>query len=654
MVDTSLVFNILARDKTKAGFESIGKTAKVAFFAVGAAAIGAGKVLYDIGETFDEVKDTIRVGTGATGKALDNLFESAKNVGRQVPAEWSDIGPTVADINTRLGLTGKTLETVASQYLEAGRILGEKVDIQSSTAAFNAFKISGDGVSVALDDMFRVSQATGISMNSLSQIVSRNAPILQNLGFSFKDSAAFAGLLDKAGINASQTMMAMSRGLVTLAKDGEKPPQAFQRVTEKIQGFVDEGKTAAAINLASKIFGTRGASQFVGALQSGTIDMRKLMKSVGATSDTILGAGEDTQDFAETWTLLKNRAMAALEPLGSAVFSALGDALRRVLPYLDKVSGWLQRNPAVIGVIAGLIGATLVGAFVAWTASIWAANAALLANPITWVVLAIAGLVAAVVLAWNKFEGFRNVVTAVWGAIQTAIGAVVGWFQDTAWPIIKTVAGYIGAYYRTLFTIAKTVWGGIARAIGAVVGWFRDTAWPVIRTVGGYIGGYYRTLFGIVKGAWNGIKNAIGSVVNWFRDTVQPKIKAVVDVISGIWGGIKTAAIAAFNGIASAWNNTVGSLTFGVPDWVPGIGGRGWDVPDIPMLADGGIVTRPTLAVVGEAGPEAVVPLGRGGFGGPQIVVNVQTLDPRGAGPAVVKALDEAYRTWRLRPGWAS
>src|SRR5207244_9564659 len=68
----------------------------------------------------------------------------------------------------------------------------------------------------------------------------------------------------------------------------------------------------------------------------------------------------------------------------------------------------------------------------------------------------------------------------------------------------------------------------------------------------------------------------------------------------------------AFNTIAGFWNNTVGKISFSVPSWVPGLGGKGFDFPKITPLASGGIVTRPTLAMIGEAGPEAVVPLSRG------------------------------------------
>ena len=64
-------------------------------------------------------------------------------------------------------------------------------------------------------------------------------------------------------------------------------------------------------------------------------------------------------------------------------------------------------------------------------------------------------------------------------------------------------------------------------------------------------------------------------------------------------------------------------ISIKVPSWVPGIGGKGFslNIPEIPSLAAGGIVTSPTLAMIGERGPEAVVPLGRGGAGG--ITINI-------------------------------
>jgi SLT domain-containing protein len=69
---------------------------------------------------------------------------------------------------------------------------------------------------------------------------------------------------------------------------------------------------------------------------------------------------------------------------------------------------------------------------------------------------------------------------------------------------------------------------------------------------------------------------------------------------------------------------------------VPGLGGKGFDVPNIPMLAEGGIVTSATLAMIGEKGPEAVIPLDRmGQMGGNNVTIHVNGGDPQ----SVVNAL---------------
>jgi hypothetical protein len=297
---------------------------------VGAGALAAGAALYKVGEVFDEVSDTIRAGTGKTGKDLDGLVDVAKKVGSSVPAEFDAIGKTVADVNTRMGLSGATLEKVASQYLEAGRVLGEEVDVAKTSAAFNAFGIEGDKVSGAMDHLFQVSQATGVGMNELAAGASRSAPAMKALGFNFEETSAMVGSFDKAGLNSGAIMASMSKGLVTLAKEGEKPQEAFKRTVGEIEGFIKAGDTAGAINLASKVFGTKGATQFIGALQSGALNLDDLGKAAGQSGDTILGVGKDTADFAEQWLMFKNKVLVWLEPVASKVFGALGTAMGEV------------------------------------------------------------------------------------------------------------------------------------------------------------------------------------------------------------------------------------------------------------------------------------------------------------------------------------
>jgi hypothetical protein len=118
----------------------------------------------------------------------------------------------------------------------------------------------------------------------------------------------------------------------------------------------------------------------------------------------------------------------------------------------------------------------------------------------------------------------------------------------------------------------------------------------------------------VVDGVFSGIKIGFDVVVSYF--------KTLLNIYKGI-----------FNGIASLWNNSIGKLSFKFPSFVPGFGGKGFDVPNIPMLADGGIVRSATLAVIGEAGPEAVVPLSRAGEfgmgGGGNVTIHVNGGDPQ-------------------------
>ena len=118
----------------------------------------------------------------------------------------------------------------------------------------------------------------------------------------------------------------------------------------------------------------------------------------------------------------------------------------------------------------------------------------------------------------------------------------------------------------------------------------------------------------IVTGAFNAVKTVatiVADAIEFYFKTVFGAIKFEINAVISL----ANIAIRALNGIHVS-----------IPSWIPGIGGKsfGIDLPPIPKLADGGIVTRPTIAMIGEAGAEAVVPLSKGGFGGGiNVTVNV-------------------------------
>ena len=606
----------------------------------GGMAIAAGKGLYEVGGIFDDLGDTIRTGTGATGDALDGLIGVAEQVGAKVPAEFDKIGPVVADLNTRLGLSGDVLETVASQYLEAGRILGEDVDVQATSAAFSAFKIEGESVAAAMDSLFRVSQATGLGMNDLAKQVQANAPAMQNLGFSFEETAALVGQLDKAGLESTATLNAMSKGLVTLAKDGEEPQAAFRRVTGEIDALIARGDVAGAIDLASGIFGTRAANQFVGAVQSGTLELDNLVGSIGATGDTILGVGADTADFAESWQLVKNNALLALEPLGSQVFGMLGDALGDLMPHIQAFADWTKENPELVkGVAIGL--GILAGALGVAAAAQWVMNSALLANPITWIILGIGLLIAAIVLLVQNWD---TVVAFLSDTFGPALDAAGQWFEDVGAWFGETWSGIKGAFQGGVDWVSNTWSAGWSAAEGflkdpigsgaaaidgllgtdlrgsldgaqqwmantwsqgwsAVEGFLKDPVGSAQRGIEGYIA-FVRGIFeGVASwiqttfpGLWSVIekimKDPVGAALDGVRALLGPlglqgAFDAAVGAITGIWEGIKEKLAGPVIWVA---NNVINPLMAGI-EKVAGVFGQKLTLPRLELASGGANTT---------------------------------------------------------------
>ena len=241
-----------------------------------------------------------------------------------------------------------------------------------------------------------------------------------------------------------------------------------------------------------------------------------------------LTTGGAAKTFADTAEGGMQRLKLSMDETKESIGAALLPVVQAVLPYLNQFAAWAQNNPGVFLAIAG----TIAGIATA----ILAVNFAMSLNPFSLIAAGVALMVAGLIVAYKRFEGFRDIVDGVFGAIK-----------------------------------------------------------------------------------W------------WINNVTIPAFTMLLNVFKSI-----------FNGIASIWNNTVGKLSFKVPNWVPGIGGAGFNVPDIPMLAQGGIVNSPTLAMIGEAGPEAVIPLDRmGDFGGGGgVTINVNGGDPN----AVVDALRKYYR----------
>lgn len=273
----------------------------------------------------------------------------------------------------------------------------------------------------------------------------------------------------------------------------------------------------------------------------------------------------------------------AMAETGESIGAALLPVLDAILPKIQAFGSWAQDNTQTLivigGVIAGVAGAIVVlkVAMEAWTVVQWLLNSALLANPITWIVVAIAAFIAAIVLAYNKVDWFRAFIDTAWSAIQaavkavvdwfvsnvlptlvkvwegisTAIGAFVEWFKVTAWPAIQVVIGWIRDAFGVYFTALKAGWDAITTAIGAFASWFADNLWPRIQTVIGWIATGFATYFGAVKKGWEAIATAIGAFVSWFTGTFWPALQTAIGVVQTGWENLITFVTGLWDGLVT-------------------------------------------------------------------------------------------------------
>ena len=307
-----------------------------------------------------------------------------------------------------------------------------------------------------------------------------------------------------------------------------------------------------------------------------------------------------------------------------AVFSNLGTSITNGF---SGVIAYFAENGILGGVLNGL--KAMLGGIGTAFKGLWAIIAA---NPLTAIVAAIAAVTAALVYLWNTNEDFRKWIEDFYNncikpVVDGVVEALEGLWNDHIKPLWESD---LKPCLSQIWEVIKTLWDKIAKLIGGIMVVVSPVISAVIAAVGQVlqsiitvIGGITDVLNGILtfisgvftgnwKKAWEGVqlifKGLVEALVGIFRVPINGIIGLVNGMLSGIVAGVNLA-IRALN-----------KLNITIPSWVPGVGGKhfGFNIgqisaPQIPYLAKGGVITSPTMAMVGEyAGakqnPEIVTP----------------------------------------------
>ncbi len=532
--------------------------ATAAVGAVGTAAVAAFNEL-------DEGYDTIIKKTGATGDALDGLQGSMRNVLGKLPTDAATAGIAIGEVNTRFGVTGDVLEQLSADFIRFAEI--NETDVNSSIDAVDAimrkYGIDASETGSVLGLLTKAGQDTGISMDTLTNALNTNGATLKEMGLDLTGSVNLLAQFEANGVDATAALAGLKKAQQNATADGRTLGDALGETVEKIKNTADETK---ALQIATELFGRKGAAEMTQAIREGRVSVDDLSSSLGDYADTVQSTFEATLDPPDQAKVALNNLKIAGAELGATIMDTLAPILADLVEKVKAFAAWFtnlddgQKQMIVtIGAVVAALGPALIA------------------------IDKVIGGVGTVVSVLGKVTGFvTGTLIPVVGAVPLAIAGVIlaiAVFGDQIQAVLQAVDNFLQGVFAVDFTnVFGPVLGEALNVFFANV----SNIWDAVKGVFNGIIDFVRGVFtGEWERAWNGVKEIFGGIFDGLAALVKAPLNAIIGLVN-----------TAINGV----NGVIGTL-----NKLPGV--NIGTIGSIPYLAKGGIVAKGS-AIVGEAGPE--------------------------------------------------
>lgn len=581
-------------------------------------------------------------------KSLSELGTKMTNFGDKV----TDVGKKVSVLSAAVG----SLFVAGTKY---------NADMEKYTTAFKTFLGSAEEAESVIENIKKQSETSPfetadlIKSNQMLITTGENAEDAQKTISALADAIALTG-----GGNDELTRMASNlQQIKNAGKATSMDIRQFAYAGIDVYGVLSKytGKTIEEIKKTDITY-----SDLSKALQASAQEGGKYFNGQAQMAETLTGqVGKLKKSFKDlTGELSKSlypTVKKVTDRLQSLVdwFKNLDDGTKEIIakiglfitalgPALVVVGKFISIGGQIFGTLSKVTG--IIAKVTSSTGGLSGAISAL-ASPIGIIVAAIAALVAAFVYFYNTNEEFRNKVNDVWNNICTM-------FTEQVMPIIQELWATISTVIQQIIDIVIDLWHKIEPIILEMLTWMLDfwentlkdivmqviefvaklykfqaeiyskfiipivkflmeNLWPVVewivknviqRTQG--VMEHIGKIIGSIMGILNGIIDFVSGV---FSGNWEKAWQGVQKIFSNLMGGLWEIVKWPLNQIISGLNTFINGVNnIQIPDWVPGVGGKGVNIPNIPALAKGGIVNQATLAMIGEGkSAEAVIPLDR-------------------------------------------
>ncbi|MDB2161505.1 hypothetical protein PMX22_17070 [Clostridium butyricum] len=523
---------------------------------------------------------------------LDDIFGTLGDVANAWANAWEDNGNGDALMNSLLELLGKIFTTIGDIGQGMRESIGTVAEdvfgalIQFCTDVSNGFGALADGLKIIWDNG---------GQHLFDGIVNLTAEvgelILKITGGAFKDaSGIFKDILAPAIGEVFDVVGTLVDKLAEFTDWINNNKPLIDILSAALVGI---GTALAGAKIASLVLGAVEALSALGAI-IGSVFSGGLISGIVEIGAALVAA-------VGGWPIIIGAAIVAI---GVVIYKNWDE----ILAWLSNAWQWISDTCAQIwggikdflaqwgvDILAFIVGGpiALVGVEIAkhWdevkekTTEIWNSVS-------TWL--------------GETWEGVKNTCSETWNNIKTSISDKWGEVKQGTEDTWNNLTNWLGTTWGNISTSASTKWEEIKVSISGKWDELKTKCSEVWENIKGVFDGvvtWIDNTFSVGwSNAWNGIKNTFKTIFDSLVNIAKKPLNLVITMVNAVISGV--------NKMIKALNN----LNIDVPDWVPGIGGESFGfnfdtISPIPMLAKGGIVDSPTLAMVGEAGKEAVMPL---------------------------------------------
>ncbi|GAB3797474.1 phage tail tape measure protein [Virgibacillus kimchii] len=556
----------------------------------------------DATSSMAEIENSMYVFQAETGNSIEVAEEFGgvlQDLHSNNTDSYDELAGAATMVSQRFDVEGEALQNLTQDYLDYTKVTGQSEDaIEGLSRIQKQYGIETDGASGMLDKFLSVAQQTGAPVEGLQRNIEQFGPVLQQAGFSLDETLGLMGMFEESGVDSQRAL----RGMRTAMNQVESPEE-LKGVVIDMMDMTDETERGDA---AMELFGTT-SGEMARALGEGREAFDDMLGTVSGSEGVVSDASNAfDQQLGERFTLLMRDV---IDPFREAVGPKFTESLNSTMDWIEgnmpqiqstmepifkgigTTIGFLIDNLHILGPAIGAAFITVgVPATITLTKTMLALGASMLG--VTWPILGIAAaigvVVGAFIWAWNN-----------WDQITEWFGLSVDWLGEKFSLGLQFIRGFFVDSFTFMRDFGISLWTGFSEGVLGIWDGFTTGISDFVTSLGDGITDGFNSILDFGVGMWEGFS----------------------DGILGIWDGLVGGIKGFVNNIISAVNSMISginSVQIDIPGWVSKIPGVpdmesiGFNIPEIPHLADGGMVTDATLSVIGEgADNEAVIPLNR-------------------------------------------